>query len=56
VLLAVGSAGGLAAVDLIYALSDRISDIYLMDAVVEIGLVALWIVAWLRKGSAETAS
>ena len=53
VLLAVGSAGGLAAVDMIYALSDRISDIYLMDAIAEIGLVILWIVAWLRRGSAE---
>jgi len=56
VLLAVGSAGGLAAVDAIYAFADRISDIYLMDAIVEIGLGILWIVAWLRRGSAERAS
>lgn len=53
VLLAAASAGGLAAVDVIYAFSDRISDVYLMDAIVETGLAALWIVAWLRRGSAE---
>lgn len=41
-LLAAGSAAALAAVDLVYALSDRIPDIYLADAVVEIALVALW--------------
>lgn len=41
--LAMGSAAALAAVDLIYALADRIRDIYLLDAVLEIGLVVLWI-------------
>jgi hypothetical protein len=41
--LAMGSAAALAAVDIIYALADRIWDIYLLDAVVEIGLVVLWI-------------
>jgi hypothetical protein len=48
VLLAVGSALGLAAIDLIYALSGRISAVYLGDAVVEIGLSLLWAVAWRR--------
>ena len=45
ILLAVGSALGLAAIDLIYALSGRISAVYLADAVVEIGLAALWLIA-----------
>ena len=40
--LAAGSAAALAAVDIIYALADRIWDIYLLDAVAEIGLVVLW--------------
>jgi hypothetical protein len=54
VLLAVGSAGGLAAVDLVYALGDRIWDIYLLDAVVEITLVVLWLLAWWRSAAART--
>jgi hypothetical protein len=49
ILLAVGSALGLAAIDLVYALSGRISVVYLGDAAVEIGLAMLWIVARLRK-------
>jgi hypothetical protein len=40
--LAAGSAAALAAVDLVYALADRIWDVYLLDAVAEIGLVVLW--------------
>jgi hypothetical protein len=44
-LLAAGCAAGLAGIDIYYALADRISDIYLMDALAEIGLVALWGVA-----------
>lgn len=44
ILLAVGSALGLAAIDLIYALSGRISPIYLADAVAEIGLATLWVI------------
>ena len=48
VLLAAGSALALAGIDLIYALSGRISAIYLGDAVVEIGLAVLWALAWRR--------
>jgi hypothetical protein len=48
VLLAVGSALGLAGIDLIYALSGRISAVYLADAVAEIGLALLWWIAWRR--------
>ena len=48
-LLAVGSALGLAAIDIIYVLSGTISPIYLADAVAEIGLVAAWILG--RRGA-----
>jgi hypothetical protein len=41
-LLAVGSALGLTAIDIIYVLSGTISPIYLADAVAELGLVAGW--------------
>jgi hypothetical protein len=42
ILLAAGSALGLAGIDLIYALSGRISPVYLADAAVEMGLAVLW--------------
>ena len=48
VMLAAGAALGLAAIDLTYALSGRISSVYLADAVVEIGLAVLWMVGWRR--------
>ena len=50
VLLAAGSALGLAAIDVIYALSGQISAVYLADAVAEIGLALLWLVARRREG------
>ena len=49
VLLAVGSALGLAGIDLVYALGGRISRIYLLDAAAEIGLAVLWAVARGRR-------
>jgi hypothetical protein len=49
VLLAVGSALGLAAIDLRYALVGRISAVYLADAAVELGLCLLWCIAWRRS-------
>jgi hypothetical protein len=42
VLLAVGCALGLAAIDIIYVIGHVISPVYLADAVAEIGLGALW--------------
>lgn len=48
-LLAVGSAAGLAGIDLVYALSDRIWDVYLLDAMAEVGLIILWGIAWSRR-------
>jgi hypothetical protein len=51
--LAVGSAVGLAGIDLVYALSGKISSIYLADAVVELALAVLWGLAWFRDARAE---
>ncbi len=48
VMLAVGAALGLAAIDLRYALTGRISAVYLADAIVEIGLSLLWWIGWRR--------
>ena len=48
-MLAVGSALGLAAIDLRYALTGRISAVYLADAVVELGLSMLWWIGWRRR-------
>jgi hypothetical protein len=44
VLLAVGSALSLAAVDVVYVSAGRISSIYLLDAAAEVGLAAAWAV------------
>lgn len=41
--LASGSAAGLAAIDIVYVIRKRISTVYLLDAFVEIILVAVWI-------------
>ncbi|HEV2856094.1 MAG TPA: hypothetical protein VHC97_25120 [Thermoanaerobaculia bacterium] len=59
-LLAAGSAASLAGVDLVYALSDRIWDVYLLDALAEIALVVLWGIlwgiAWLRTRRSSTGA
>jgi hypothetical protein len=52
-LLGIASALGLAAIDLIYSLSDVISDIYLLDAAGEAVLIALWIWASRTEPKAE---
>jgi hypothetical protein len=46
VLLAVGSALGLAIIDVVYA--RRVSPVYLADAAAELGLVVLWAVGRAR--------
>jgi hypothetical protein len=54
--LAIGSALGLAAIDVIYVARKRISPIYLLDALGEMLLVGFWAVALNReqgKGEAE---
>lgn len=47
-LLAMGSALGLATIDVVFATGDVISDVYLLDALIEAGLVLLWGVALWR--------
>lgn len=51
VLLAAGSAAGLAAIDTVYATRGRISKVYLLDAAVEIAIVAAWALAATRGQS-----
>jgi peptidoglycan/LPS O-acetylase OafA/YrhL len=46
VLVAAGSAGALAAIDIVYVAKRRSSPVYLLDAVVEIGLFAGWLRHW----------
>lgn len=48
-LLAIGSAAGLAGIDLVYVAKKRISPVYLLDALGEVGLIACWIFALGRK-------
>lgn len=49
VMLAVGQAIGLAAIDIIYASMGVISAIYLADAAVQLGLAAGWLFGWWRE-------
>jgi hypothetical protein len=50
--LAMATAGGLAAIDVIYVAKRRISPVYLLDALVELGFVAAW-AGSLRSARAE---
>lgn len=45
-LLAVGNALGLAIIEVVYVFNGRISAIYLLDTVVEIGLIIAWVYGW----------
>lgn len=45
-LLAVSSAAGLTAIDVIYVAKGRISPVYLLDAIAEVGLIGLWALVW----------
>jgi hypothetical protein len=49
VLLAVGSALGLASIDIVYVLVGRIPPVYLLDAGAEIVLAGLWAVGRTRR-------
>ena len=49
VVLAVSSAVGLAGIDVVYVAKKRISPVYLLDALAEVGLIGLWAVAWPRS-------
>ena len=48
-IVAIGSALGLAAIDLVYVLGGRISPIYLLDAAAEIAIVLVWAAVWSRR-------
>jgi hypothetical protein len=47
--LAVGSAAGLAGIDVVYVARRRISPVYLLDAVAEVTLIGLWGAARRRR-------
>ena len=49
-LLATGDAAALAAIEIFYVFGNQISAIYLLDAAVEIGLIAAWL-STLTKGA-----
>ena len=53
--LAVGSAAGLAGIDVVYVAQKRISPIYLLDALAEVMLIVMWAVAW-RQGQTKERS
>jgi hypothetical protein len=48
-LLAVGSAVALAGIDIVYVAKRRIPPVYLLDALTEVILIALWLIAWTFK-------
>ena len=48
-LLGVGSALSLATIDVVYVSAGRISTIYLLDAIVEVGLAVAWALARRRE-------
>jgi hypothetical protein len=52
--LGAGSAVALAAIDVVYVTRKRISPIYLLDAVAEVGLVAMWAAAWKLIGKSKS--
>jgi hypothetical protein len=52
VVLAVGSAIGLAGIDVVYVSRNVISPIYLADAVAEVVLSGMWLIVWVRSESA----
>jgi len=54
--VAIGSAAGLTAIDLVYVGNGRISRVYLLDAVAEVGVIAAWGIAHAASGSASEPS
>jgi hypothetical protein len=53
-LLAIGSAAALTIIEGFYALRGVIWSVYLLDAVLEIVLIALWVIALMRSRHAVT--
>ena len=50
-LLGAGSAAGLAGIDSVYVTRQRVSRVYLLDALAELGLIVAWILAWRSRAS-----
>ncbi|HEY0970336.1 MAG TPA: hypothetical protein VGE02_05100 [Gemmatimonadales bacterium] len=48
--LAIASAASFAVIDVVYALADRISPVYLLDAAAEIGILLAVLAGWMRGG------
>lgn len=53
-LMAFGSAVGLTILELVFVFHGRISPVYLIDAFIQMGLVAFWVYGW-RKNERELA-
>lgn len=49
----IGTAATLATIDLVYAPSGRISKVYLLDAVLELGWIAIWVASIASKRRAR---
>lgn len=52
--MALGSATVMAAIHLIYALSKKISYVYLLDSGIELGITFLWFYTWYRESVVGT--
>ncbi len=51
--LGAGAAAGLTAIDVIYVAKGRIAWVYLLDALVEVVLIAAWLWAWQGREQGE---
>ena len=47
--IALGSALGMGIIETIFILHSRISALYLLDVIIQFGLVAFWVYGWRRK-------
>ncbi len=54
VLLGIGTAASLAVIDIFFAIKGRISSIYLLDGMVELGFSFLWIAALIRENQRKS--
>ncbi len=55
-LLAIRSALGLTGIDIVYVAKRRISPIYLLDAVAELGMIGLWVISFRSKRAMDKES
>lgn len=55
IIIAAGAAFGLLMIDVIYVFLNVISPVYLLDAVVELIILALWFVLFFKKENPEKA-